>query len=58
MLQRGGSLDLGERRKRERNREKVTHRKLHKRNIPPKPLTRKSREADYHKFLQAGKLKV
>ena len=42
-----------EERERERERrEKSVHRGLHKKSTSPNPLTGKSREPDYHKFLQ------
>lgn len=52
VLQKERRLDLQERRKRDRgrNREKVVCRGLHKRNTSPKPLTGKTRVANYHKF--------
>ena len=60
VLQRGGSLDLGERRETEteRDREKAACRELHQRNTYLKPLTGKTRAAEDYKCLQALELIV
>lgn len=58
VLQKGGRPYHRARIEREREREKPTHRGLHKKHTSPKPLTVKRRGADYFLFLQAVELKV
>ena len=55
----GGSPDCGERRDRDRERDKErgVPRESHKENTSPKPLTGKMRGADDHEFLPQVELK-
>ena len=53
MLWRGGSPE----REREKEKERGAHRGLHKENISPKPLTGKTRGADFCEVLQPAVLK-